>query len=175
MAGLALSVFAAGNVLAVASSSRLSDLHGRKPLILVGLAVMAVFTGAIGWLESPLLFLVSCALAGAGTGTLNAPQQAAVADLVGQDRKAGPVMSAAQMSGDLGAILGPLLVGLVVDAAGYGWGFVVTGAVIAVGALAWARAPETNLPVAPGGPRTGSLPKVDPDVDPRRMEGRELG
>lgn len=84
-------------------------------------------------------------------------------------------MSAAQMSGDLGAILGPLLVGLVVDAAGYGWGFVVTGAVIAVGALAWARAPETNLPVAPGGPRTGSLPKVDPDVDPCRMEGRELG
>ena len=175
MAGLALSVFAAGNVLAVASSSRLSDLHGRKPLILVGLAVMAVFTGAIGWLESPLLFLVSCALAGAGTGTLNAPQQAAVADLVGQDRKAGPVMSAAQMSGDLGAILGPLLVGLVVDAAGYGWGFVATGAVIAVAALVWLRAPETNLPVAPGGPRTGSLPKVDPDVDPRRMEGRELG
>ena len=175
MAGLALSVFAAGNVLAVTFSSRLSDLHGRKPLILAGLAVMAVFTGAIGWLESPLLFLVSCALAGAGTGTLNAPQQAAVADLVGQDRKAGPVMSAAQMSGDLGAILGPLLVGLVVDAAGYGWGFVVTGAVIAVAALVWLRAPETNLPVAPGGPRTGSLPKVDPGVDSHRVEGRELG
>ena len=175
MAGLALSVFAAGNVLAVTFSSRLSDLHGRKPLILVGLAVMAVFTGAIGWLESPLLFLVSCALAGAGTGTLNSPQQAAVADLVGQGRRAGPVMSTGQMSGDLGAILGPLLVGLVVDAAGYGWGFVVTGAVIAVAALVWLRAPETNLPVVPGGPRTGSLPKVDPDVDPRRVEGRELG
>ena len=175
MAGLALSVFAAGNVLAVTFSSRLSDLHGRKPLILAGLAVMAVFTGAIGWLESPLLFLVSCALAGAGTGTLNSPQQAAVADLVGQGRRAGPVMSTGQMSGDLGAILGPLLVGLVVDAAGYGWGFVVTGAVIAVAALVWLRAPETNLPVVPGGPRTGSLPKVDPDVDPRRVEGRELG
>ena len=173
MAGLALSVFAAGNVLAVTFSSRLSDLHGRKPLILVGLAVMAVFTGAIGWLESPLLFLVSCALAGAGTGTLNAPQQAAVADLVGQDRKAGPVMSAAQMSGDLGAILGPLLVGLVVDAAGYGWGFVATGAVIAVAALVWLRAPETNLPVAPGGPRTGSLPKVDPDVSGPATGARE--
>ena len=175
MAGLALSVFAAGNVLAVAFSSRLSDLHGRKPLILIGLVVMAVFTGAIGWMESPLLFLVSCALAGAGTGTLNSPQQAAVADLVGQGRRAGPVMSTGQMSGDLGAILGPLLVGLVVDAAGYGWGFVVTGAVIAVAALVWLRAPETNLPVVPGGPRTGSLPKVDPDVDPRRVEGRELG
>lgn len=175
MAGLALSVFAAGNVLAVTFSSRLSDVHGRKPLILIGLVVMAVFTGAIGWMESPLLFLVSCALAGAGTGTLNSPQQAAVADLVGQGRRAGPVMSTGQMSGDLGAILGPLLVGLVVDAAGYGWGFVVTGAVIAVGALAWARAPETNLPVAPGGPRTGSLPKVDPAEDSRRVEGRELG
>lgn len=175
MAGLALSVFAAGNVLAVTFSSRLSDVHGRKPLILVGLAVMAVSTGAIGWMGSPLLFLVSCALAGAGTGTLNSPQQAAVADLVGQGRRAGPVMSTGQMSGDLGAILGPLLVGLVVDVAGYGWGFVVTGAVIAVGALAWLRAPETNLPVVPGGPRTGALPRIDPGDHPHPPESRHAG
>ncbi|MFL0426139.1 MFS transporter [Micrococcus luteus] len=163
MAGLALSVFAAGNVAAVTFSSRLSDVRGRKPLILLGLAVIAVCTGVIGWMTSPLLFLVACLLAGAGTGTLNAPQQAAVSDLVGHGRKAGPVMSVAQMAADLGAISGPMLVGLVVDAAGYGWAFAVTGAVLAVGFLAWLRAPETNLPIAPGGPRTGALPKVAPE------------
>ena len=104
----------------------------------------------------------------AGTGVLNAPQQAAIADMVGQGRKAGPVMSAAQMSADLGAIAGPLLAGLVVDHAGYGWAFVLTGGVILLGALAWTRAPETNVPVAPGGPRTGSLPTIiPPDVTPR--------
>ena len=168
MAGLALSVFALGNVVAVTFSSRLSDVHGRKPLILTGLLTMAATTGVIGWMQSPLLFLVACLLSGAGTGVLNAPQQAAITDMVGQGRKAGPVMSAAQMSADLGAIAGPLLAGLVVDHAGYGWAFVLTGGVILLGALAWTRAPETNVPVAPGGPRTGSLPTIiPPDVTPR--------
>lgn len=171
MAGLALSVFALGNVVAVTFSSRLSDVHGRKPLILTGLLVMAVTTGVIGWMGSPLLFLLACVVSGAGTGILNAPQQAAIADVVGQGRRSGAVMSSAQMSADLGAIIGPLVAGLVVDAAGYGWAFVLTGAVILLGALAWVRAPETNLPVVPGGPRTGALPKIDPeDVRPPHRE-----
>ncbi|WP_375162488.1 MFS transporter [Micrococcus sp. HG099] len=171
MAGLALSVFALGNVVAVTFSSRLSDVHGRKPLILTGLLVMAVTTGVLGWMQSPLLFLLACLVSGAGTGVLNAPQQAAIADVVGQGRRSGAVMSSAQMSADLGAIIGPLLAGLVVDAAGYGWAFVLTGGVILLGALAWWRAPETNLPVVPGGPRTGALPKIEPeDVRPPHRE-----
>ncbi len=171
MAGLALSVFALGNVTAVTFSSRLSDVHGRRPLILTGLLVMAVTTGVIGWMSSPALFLLACLLAGAGTGTLNAPQQAAIADVVGQGRRSGAVMSTAQMSADLGAISGPLLAGLVVDTAGYGWAFVLTGGVILLGALAWWRAPETNLPIVPGGPRTGSLPLARPeDVQPAPRE-----
>ena len=76
---------------------------------------MAVTTGVIGWMGSPVLFLLACLLAGAGTGTLNAPQQAAIGDVVGQGRRSGAVMSTAQMSADLGAISGPLLAGLVVD------------------------------------------------------------
>ncbi|MWD30512.1 MFS transporter, partial [Aquicoccus sp. SCR17] len=158
------------NVTAVTFSSRLSDRHGRRPLILAGLLVMAVTTGVIGWMSSPLSFLLACLLAGAGTGTLNAPQQAAIADVVGQGRRSGAVMSTAQMSADLGAISGPLLAGLVVDTAGYGWAFALTGGVILLGALAWWRAPETNLPIVPGGPRTGSLPLVRPEdarVTPR--------
>lgn len=171
MAGLALSVFALGNVVAVSFSSRLSDVHGRKPLILTGLLVMAVTTGAIGWVGTPSLFLIACLVSGAGTGILNAPQQAAIADVVGQGRRSGAVMSTAQMSADLGAISGPLLAGLVVDTAGYGWAFVLTGGVILLGALAWWRAPETNLPVVPGGPRTGALPKIEPeDVRPPHRE-----
>ncbi len=171
MAGLALSVFALGNVVAVTFSSRLSDMHGRKPLILTGLLVMAVTTGVLGWMQSPLLFLLACLVSGAGTGVLNAPQQAAIADVVGQGRRSGAVMSSAQMSADLGAIIGPLLAGLVVDAAGYGWAFVLTGGVILLGALAWWRAPETNLRVVPGGPRTGALPKIEPeDVRPPHRE-----
>ncbi|MDO5634352.1 MAG: MFS transporter [Micrococcus sp.] len=168
MAGLSLSLFAAGNVAAVTFSSRLSDKHGRKPLILIGLSTAAVMTGLIGWAHTPVLFLLACLLAGTGTGILNAPQQAAIADMVGQERRAGSVMSAAQMSADLGAIIGPLLAGALVDLWDWEWAFLATGAVLAIGALAWLRAPETNLPVAPGGPRTGSLPVIRPQDEPRR-------
>ena len=111
-------------------------------------------------------------MAGAGPGTLNSPQQASIADVVGQGRRSGAVMSTAQMAGDLGAIAGPLLAGAVVDAAGYEWAFMLTGAVLLIGALAWWRAPETNLPVTPGGPRTGSLPTIiPPERPPHREEG----
>ncbi len=166
IAGAALSLFAVGNIAAVTFSSRLSDVHGRKPLIIIGLLVAAAGTAVIGWMDNPWLFLALCVVAGAGTGTLNAPQQAAVADIVGQERKAGPVMSTAQMASDLGAISGPLIAGLVVDAAGFGWAFLLTGGILAVGAISWTFAPETNLPVAPGGPRTGALPKVSPPERP---------
>lgn len=166
IAGAALSLFAVGNIAAVTFSSRLSDVHGRKPLIIIGLLVAAAGTAFIGWMDNAWLFLALCVLSGVGTGLLNAPQQAAVADLVGQDRKAGPVMSTAQMASDLGAISGPLIAGLVVDAAGFGWAFLLSGTVLAVGAVSWAFAAETNLPVAPGGPRTGALPVVSPPGQP---------
>ncbi|MGM7669969.1 MFS transporter [Microbacterium sp. A93] len=162
IAGAALSLFAVGNIAAVTFSSRLSDVHGRKPLIIIGLLVAAVGTAFIGWMDNAWFFLALCVLAGSGTGLLNAPQQAAIADIVGQDRKAGPVMSTAQMASDLGAISGPLLAGLVVDSAGFGWAFMLTGGILAVGAVSWTFASETNLPVAPGGPRTGALPTVSP-------------
>jgi MFS family permease len=166
IAGAALSLFALGNIGAVTFSSRLSDVHGRKPLIITGLLVAAAGTAFIGWLESPWLFLVLCVVSGVGTGLLNAPEQAAIADLVGQDRKAGPVMSTAQMASDLGAISGPLIAGMVVDSAGFGWAFLLTGGVLAAGALSWAFAPETNLPAVPGGPRTGAVPTVSPPPPP---------
>lgn len=166
IAGAALSLFALGNIAAVTFSSRLSDVHGRKPLIIIGLLVAGAGTAVIGWMDNAWLFLALCILAGAGTGLLNAPQQAAIADLVGQDRKAGPVMSTAQMASDLGAISGPLLAGMMVDAAGFGWAFMLTGGILVLAAVSWTFAPETNLPVAPGGPRTGALPVVSPPEQP---------
>ena len=81
MSGLALSLFAAGNVTAVTFSSRLSDVHGRKPLILIGLTTTAIMTGLIGFASSPVLFLTACLLAGTGTGqVVPALQQATELD-----------------------------------------------------------------------------------------------
>jgi dipeptide/tripeptide permease len=49
------------------------------------------------------------------------------------------------MSQDGGAIVGPILVGLVADRFGFGTAFLVTGVVCLVGILPWLAAPEPLL------------------------------
>jgi MFS family permease len=56
------------------------------------------------------------------------------------------------MAADLGAIVGPVLAGVLAEVAGYPAAFAVTGAVAAVAFVFWVRAPET-LP-------TSSTPKA---------------
>ena len=159
-AAVALSVFAVGNVTAVTFSSRLSDKYGRKPLIVIGLAVAALGTGVLGFMTSPFLFFFASLVAGAGTGMLNAPQQAAIADLVGQERKAGSVMSAAQMASDVGAIIGPLFIGWVVDIYGFEFGFAITGVILALACLVWVFAPETNTRATGRDLKSGAMQNV---------------
>ena len=52
------------------------------------------------------------------------------------------------MVGDIGAIVGPLLAGLVAEALGYAAAFALTATVAAVSLGCWQRTPETR-PLAP--------------------------
>nr|WP_175305041.1 MFS transporter [Arthrobacter globiformis] len=142
-AGWALAVFAAGNALALTVSGRLADSLGRKPMMVAGLVVTGAATAGIGLMQGLGWFLAASMLAGVGAGMLNPAQQAAVADVIGRDRSGGPVLAAYQMTSDIGAILGPVLVGLLADRLGYSWAFAATGAVLLVAALGWLAARET--------------------------------
>ncbi|GGE68257.1 putative transporter [Nesterenkonia cremea] len=143
LAGLALSVFAAGNVATVMIFSRRSDHWGRRPPIIWGLIIAGLATGTLGLAPEPWTLLFLSLMAGAGTGLIVPAQQAALADVVGQGRNGGSVVSTFQMTQDLGAIVGPLVAGLIVDQFGYVWAFALTGLIMMVGAAAWSRAPET--------------------------------
>jgi MFS family permease len=142
-AGWALAVFAAGNALALTVSGRLADSLGRKPMMVAGLVVTGAATAGIGLTHDLGWFLAASILAGMGAGMLNPAQQAAVADVIGRERSGGPVLAAFQMTSDIGAILGPVLVGLLADRFGYSWAFAATGAVLLVAALGWLAARET--------------------------------
>ncbi|TDS86080.1 MFS transporter [Nesterenkonia aurantiaca] len=143
LAGVALATFAAGNVAAVLLFSRRSDRFGRRRPIILGLLVSALATGLLGLAPSPLVLLLLSVIAGVGTGLMNPAQQAAIADIVGSGRNGGSVVSTFQMTQDLGAIIGPLLAGFLVDQLGYAWAFGVTGVILMFGALAWTQAPDT--------------------------------
>ncbi len=143
LAGVALAAFAAGNVAVVLTVAKRSDEWGRRPPILAGLVIAGLATAALGSAAHPWMLLVLSLVAGAGTGLIVPAQQAAVADIVGEGRNGGSVVSTFQMTQDFGAIIGPLLAGLIVDHLSYGWAFGVTGVVMLIGAAAWTAAPET--------------------------------
>lgn len=60
------------------------------------------------------------------------------------------MLSRYQMCADAGQIAGPIIAGALADAAGFGWAFGVSGALMLIAALAWLPVRET----APDATRT---------------------
>lgn len=156
MAGLALATFAIGNVAAVIPSGFVSDRIGRRKLLIVGLAVSAVSTIAVGFTDSLPIFLAAAFVTGAATGMFISPQQAAVADIVGNKSRGGTAVATFQMMSDFGAILGSLAVGQIAQYASFSTAFVVSGVILALASVGWMFAPETHW--RPGSPHTAARP-----------------
>lgn len=143
VAGAALAVSAVGTAAALQVASRYTDSWGRRPMVLVGLAVTAVGLGLIGLSSNLVVLLALCAVSGVGAGLVNPAQQAAVADVVGQDRSGGKVLASFQMFQDGGAILGPVLIGVVADQLGWAEAFAVTAVISVLAIGPWLSAAET--------------------------------
>lgn len=141
----ALAGFAIGTAATSSLGGRLADLYGRRPLVLSGLAIVALSMCWLGLSSSPTEIVAAALVSGMGTGVTAPPTNAAVADVVA-GRHAGPALAAYQMVGDVGAIIGPVAAGLIADRAGYPAAFVLTAAVVAVAAAGWLRVPETLAP-----------------------------
>ncbi|MGC4962467.1 MFS transporter [Gordonia sp. DT218] len=162
MAGVALAVFAVGNVAAIVIAGRLSDGLGRRPVMLPGLAIAAVATAALGFAPNLLVALALCLAAGAGSGLFAPTHQAALADVLGNRQQGGSALAAYGMSSDLGAVSGPIIVGFVADRAGFAPAFLLTGVVTTVAFVMWCVADETAPAVVGGGPH---LTEVERDTD----------
>ncbi len=152
VAGLALAVAAVGTAATLQVAGRMADQVGRRPLVIAGLVITALGLGLIGLSGDLLVLLVLSAVSGLGAGLVNPGQQATVADLIGSDRSGGSVLATFQMAQDSGAIVGPILIGLVADAFGFGWAFALTGVVSLLAVVPWLVARETLAP-DPADPR----------------------
>ena len=172
LAGVSLAVFAAGNAAVLLLSGRLADNIGRKPLVLAGLAVSGAGTIWLGYTDGVPAFLAASLVAGVGSGVLNPPQNAAVADIVGANRRGGTVLATFQMAADVGAIIGPIATGLIADRLSYQAAFGLTGLIALLACLVWLPAAETlpakvavSAPTGPEGPETPGVPdQVSRDV-----------
>ncbi|WJY97314.1 MFS transporter [Corynebacterium fournieri] len=145
-AGFALTAFALGMAVTLQFSGRLADNLGRRPLVAAGLATSGVFAVLLGSATSFWPLVILSAAAGIGSGLMSPATQATLADIIGNERSGGTVLSTYQMTQDAGAILAPIVLGAVAQAAGFQAAFAVSGAVCAVALIIWLVAGKETKP-----------------------------
>ena len=143
MAAWILAAYAAGNAVFIFPAGRWTDTIGRKPMLVVGLSILAVAYAAMGVAPSIWVLGAIMLVAGAGSALANPGQQAVLADVLAKRRGGGPV-AAYSMASDLGGVLGPALAGLVVDLAGFSWAFVLTAVLLAAAAGVWSLSRDSR-------------------------------
>ncbi len=137
--GIAFACAAVAQTLALAPAARFVDSIGRRPAIIGGFAVAAATIFAVPfspniWALTALLCLYGVAAAFMGT----APA-AAVGDAAGPG--GGRPVAVFSMFSDLGAIIGPLVAGLLADTVSYPVAFAVGAALLLATSLYATRMP----------------------------------
>ncbi len=152
--GIGFLIAAGVNAVLLLPAGRMADTDGRRKAMLwgtVGTAIgMLVLTGADvaanGWgtpaVAGTALFFAAMAIQGAAGAFLGTAPSATVGDIMG-GRRGGIVVATFQMMSDLGAIAGPLLAGLIIDAADFDWAFGLGVALCLVAVAMVVRMPET--------------------------------
>lgn len=128
-------------------AGRAVDQVGRRPTLVVGGLVTATALVGLAAATGPVSLLLAMTVFAAGASLLGVAPAAIVGDVV--EGRGGTAIAVWQMSSDLGAVLGPLSVGLLVDRSGFGTALVVSAAVVAACALLGLRVPRVPVPVPP--------------------------
>jgi MFS family permease len=139
-AGLVLSAAVQGLVLIPAG--RLVDTRGRRPFLRAGAAFSLVAGVTMALAGGAPLFLAGMALYGTGSALLGVSSAAVVGDVIGG--RGGTPVAAFQMASDAGAFLGPLVAGLLADAASFEVAFLATAAVSGLAFVTTLVIPETQ-------------------------------
>jgi MFS family permease len=88
------------------------------------------------------LFLLAMAIQGLSAAFLGSAPAAVVGDVMG-GRKGGIVVATFQMMSDLGAVVGPLVAGFLVDSYDFNWAFAAGSALSLVAVILVVLMPET--------------------------------
>ncbi len=142
LSGFGFLAAAAVQAIVLLPAGRMADTQGRRKALLygtiataIGLVFLTLADTAVHGLGQAamlgtILFLVSMAIQGFGAAFLGSAPSAVIGDVMG-GKKGGIVVATFQMMSDVGAILGPLAAGLLVDLFDFNWAFAF-GAVLAV-------------------------------------------
>jgi EmrB/QacA subfamily drug resistance transporter len=138
---------------AVLSAGLFGDLYGRRRMFLGGMALTLIGAGVAG-LSAEFdpttaihMLWTGQAISGLGAGLLLPTTLALIAQVVPNPRDRGKYIGIWATGLLLGLAAGPLLSGVILDHASYGWTFLPTVGLAAIaGAAALARLPESKAP-----------------------------
>jgi MFS family permease len=121
-------------------AGKVADRLGRRPALLLGSVVSAAALLLLGIGGSVLLAMIAMAVFGAGEAFLGTAPGALVGDVSGS--RSGSVVAVFNMAGDLGAVVGPVLAGLLIDRGSFAAAFGLGTAVVALAGLFGLRLPH---------------------------------
>ncbi len=135
--GLAFTLIAGCNFASLYAAGTLADRVGRKAVIVpsgIITAASIILYMVTGSVEA---FFLNALLLGIGTG-LGGPAPAAYATDIVPRANLGPAMGLYRSISDLGLVIGPVLLGAIVDFSGYNAAFAVNAAILIITTLAFA-------------------------------------
>ena len=143
--GIAFAVAAVAQTIALGPAGRFVDTVGRRPAMIAGGLIAGVTMMAVPFSPNIWVLIVVLCLYGVASALLGTAPAAAVGDATGGVRS-GSAIAAFSMCSDLGAIVGPLVAGLLADAVSYPAAFAV-GVVLTLLGAGWSiRMPRETPP-----------------------------
>jgi MFS family permease len=124
-------------------AGRWSDTAGRRPALVTGAFVSAAGLAMLAVGGSVWLAMTAMAVFGAGSAFLGSAPAALVGDVAG--RRSGTVVAVFNMASDLGAVVGPVLAGYLVDHGSFAAAFGLGAVVVALAGLLGLRLPAGPL------------------------------
>jgi MFS family permease len=142
--GIAFACAAIVQTIAVGPAGRFVDTVGRRPAMIAGgaLAGMAIF--AVPFAPTIWLLIVALCVYGVAAAFLGTAPAAAVGDAAGG--RGGTAVAVFSMCADVGAIVGPLVAGLLADSFSYPVAFAVGAALLLAASATSARMPRAPRP-----------------------------
>jgi MFS family permease len=118
--GIGFAMLAGANLVLLPTAGRLVHRFGMVPLVVLACLGLAAGMALAAWTPYPLLFYVAMVVLGLGSA-LEGPSLSSYAIAHAPNGQYGPTVGAMRFAGDLGFVLGPVLIGAGIDATGVGY------------------------------------------------------
>ena len=153
--GIAFAIAAVAQTVALGPAGRFTDMVGRRPAMILGGTLAAVSIMAVPFAPNIWLLIVVLCLYGVASAFLGTAPAAAVGDAAGSHH--GTAVALFSMCSDIGAIIGPLVAGLLADTLSYAAAFGVGAALMLVAAARSWRMPRGQASPSKEGPSRGDM------------------